>query len=228
MKRLEEKINYQFNDKKLLEKSLTHKSWANEAQSTEHNEKLEFLGDAVLDLALSELLYEHFPNDDEGGLSKKRASLVNEDYLYIRAQSLGLNDFIKLGKGEIMSNGGQKPRLLSSCYEALIGALYLDGSWEKVRDFIRKEYYPTLLNFNEESYQKDYKTRLQEKMQGEHRDTPTYELVKEEGPPHDRRFQVQILFRGQTLSSGEGKTKKSAEQSAAKIALEKMEEGELP
>jgi len=228
MTNLESKMNYQFKDKKLLSKALTHKSLANESQTeSEHNEKLEFLGDAVLDLALGELLYEFFPQDNEGDLSKKRASLVNEEHLHLRAQSLGLNDHIRLGKGEIMSNGGQKPRLLASCYEALVGALYLDGSWEKAREFVRQEYYPILLSFSEESYQRDYKTRLQEKIQGEHRETPNYEILKEEGPPHERIFQVQILFRGQVLSHGEGKTKKAAEQSAAKVALEKIEKGEL-
>ncbi len=228
MKILENKMKYEFADKKLLAKALTHKSLANESQAeNEHNEKLEFLGDAVLDLALGELLYEYFPQDNEGDLSKKRASLVNEEHLSIRAQSIGLNEYIRLGKGEIMSNGGQKPRLLASCYEALIGALYLDGGWDKARDFIRQEYYPLLLNFSEESFQRDYKTRLQEKIQSEHRETPTYELVKEDGPPHERIFQVQILFRERVLSSGEGKSKKSAEQNAAKLALEKFEKGEL-
>lgn len=228
MKSLETKIKYNFMDKKLLLKALTHKSFANEAQTeNEHNEKLEFLGDAVLDLALGELLYEHFPNDAEGDLSKKRASLVNEEHLSLRAQSLELNDCLRLGKGEVMSNGGQKPRLLASCYEALIGALYLDGGWEKAREFVRQEYFPTLLSFTDESYQRDYKTRLQEKIQGEHRETPHYELIKEAGPPHERIFQVQILFRNQVLSQGEGKSKKVAEQNAAKAALEKFEKGEL-
>jgi len=219
---------YEFKDKNLLQKALTHKSWTNESFRTdEHNEKLEFLGDAVIDLALGELLYEFFPQDDEGGLSKKRASLVNEDHLALRAQSLGLHDVLRLGKGEVMSNGGQKPRLLASSFEALVGALYLDGAWDNARGFIRQEYQPILQSLSAESYEKDYKTRLQEKIQSEHRETPTYEVTKEDGPSHARTFYVQILFKGQVLSAGEGKSKKMAEQSAAKIALEKFEKGEL-
>lgn len=228
MHKLEEKINYQFKDSQLLQKAITHKSWANETQQErEHNEKLEFLGDAVLDLALSELLYQYFPEDNEGDLSKKRASLVNEEYLSRRAQSLGLGDHLRLGKGEVLSNGVQKPRLLASCYEALLGAMYLDGNWENVKNFIRSEYYPVLASLTDDSYQKDYKTRLQEKLQGKHREAPQYEVIKEDGPPHERTFYVNIIFQGKTLSSGDGKSKKAAEQNAAKSALEKIERGEF-
>lgn len=228
MHKLEEKISYEFKDKNLFLKSITHKSWANEVgQDGEHNEKLEFLGDAVLELALSDLLYRNFANDNEGDLSKKRASLVNESSLSLRAQALEVGNFIRLGKGEIQSNGGQKPRLLASCYEALIGALYLDSSFDTVKEIIHREFYHQIVKLNSESFESDYKTRLQEKLQDEHKDTPTYEIINETGPAHDKTFQVQITFKGKKVSTGEGKSKKVAEQSAAKIALEKIEQGEL-
>ncbi len=228
MHKLEEKISYEFKDKNLFLKSITHKSWANEiGQDNENNEKLEFLGDAVLELALSDLLFKSFPEDKEGDLSKKRASLVNESALSVMAQALEIGSFIRLGKGEIQSNGGQKPRLLASCYEALIGAVYLDSSFATVKEIIHREFYHHILKLNNESFDSDFKTRLQEKLQDEHKETPLYEVINETGPAHDKTFEVQITFKGRRVSTGEGKSKKVAEQSAAKSALEKIEQGEL-
>ncbi len=228
MHKLEEKISYEFKDKDLFLKSITHKSWANEiGQDDGNNEKLEFLGDAVLELALSDLLYKTFPENKEGDLSKKRASLVNENALSLMAQTLEIGNFIRLGKGEVQSNGGQKPRLLASCYEALIGAIYLDSSFDTVKEIIHREFYHSILKLNGESFDSDYKTRLQEKLQDEHKETPLYEVINEKGPAHDKTFEVQITFKGKKMSTGEGKSKKVAEQSAAKSALEKIEQGEL-
>ena len=161
---LEHKMDYSFNDKSLLSLAFTHKSFAVETKKkTQHNEKLEFLGDAVLDFILSEVLYRMFPNDDEGVLSKKRASLVNEESLALLACSMGLDKFLKLGKGEMQAGGEKNPRLQASVLEALTGAIFLDGGYEAVKKFLLTYFQEELRNLNlEVHYAKDYKTRLQE------------------------------------------------------------------
>lgn len=207
--------------------ALTHKSFANERnESAEtHNEKLEFLGDAVLDLVLSDLLMEKYPADTEGNLSKKRASLVNETVLAQIALELGLADQIRLGKGEILSQGNTKPRLLASVYEALLGAVYLDGGYEAAKQLIRENFALQFEKMNPlEDYYSDFKTRLQELAQAELKATPNYLVVDEAGPSHDPQFRVKLSLHSFPVSEGTGRSKKNAEQEAAKLAIENWTE----
>ncbi len=215
-----------FTKPELLTRALTHKSYANENRSgLEHNEKLEFLGDAVLDLVIGEYLFEFFPEDSEGGLSKKRASVVNEEVLSEIAQTLSLEQLLRLGKGEAQTGGAQKPRLLASAFEAVLGALFLDQGFEKTKAFIRERFQGKMSQLSVEvDYEKDYKTRLQEVVQKKLKATPTYTLLSEEGPPHDRYFQVSVNVLNETLGKGMGKSKKSAEQNAAEQALVGLKE----
>lgn len=222
MTSLEERLGYKFQNLSLLERALTHKSFANELKVvTAHNEKLEFLGDAVLDLVVGEFLFEKFPTDTEGGLSKKRASIVNEEVLSDLALNMGLNHFLHLGKGEIQTGGALKPRLISSAFEAVVGALYLDGGFEVTKSFLRNEF--SILSdriCGHEDFQKDYKTRLQEVVQKALKETPKYEVLAEEGPSHEREFLVCVKVHDDVWAQGRGRSKKHAEQAAAKEALE--------
>ncbi len=218
----------QFKDKALMQKALTHKSFAYENKTpNDHNEKLEFLGDAVLDLIIGEYLFEAYPEDDEGHLSKKRASLVNEENLSLIALKMGLDQIIRLGKGEINSNGLTKPRILASCFEALIGGLYQDTDWVWLKDFVKNLFKEEVEALKHKiSFEKDYKTRLQEKVQVQKNRNPQYEVLREEGPPHDRQFFVQLKCGEEILSEGSGKSKKIAEQEAARKALEVLDSRE--
>lgn len=219
---LEKKIGYRFKKKELLQQALTHKSFSHERKRDFDNEKLEFLGDAVLDLVVGELLFLQFPEDSEGGLSKKRASIVNEDVLFQIGNRLNLSEYLLLGKGESLSGGAQKPRLISSAFEALIGAIYLDGGFEVARVFLQREF-KQILGFLDQQlvdFERDYKTRLQELVQKTEKKTPTYELVHEVGPPHERVFTAAIKVGDVVWARGVGKSKKMAEQAAAKAALQ--------
>lgn len=220
-----EKCGYAFQNKDLLLQALTHKSYHNEnpKSSMGHNEKLEFIGDSVLDLSLSTELMRRFADLDEGELSKIRASMVNETTLAEIADELGLKEEIRLGKGEIQSGGAMKPRLLASAFEALIGAIYQDSGFATAHEIIGKILGPRLdqldLNIH---FKSDYKTRLQEKMQDEHKITPRYELEKEEGPDHDKIFYVALKIEDKVVARGSGRSKKQAEQDAARQALEAL------
>jgi ribonuclease-3 len=229
MTELEQILSYQFKNAELLECALRHKSFAHELRiKTDDNEKLEFLGDAVLDLVLGEYLMELFPQDSEGSLSKKRASLVNEEVLSRLAVNLDLPRFLKLGKGEIATGGAQKPRLLASAYEAIVGALFLDGGFEVARKLSRKDFVSLIEKLDpDQDFERDYKTRLQEVMQKEHKEAPSYELISDEGPPHDRTFTVGVRVKEQKVAEGSGRSKKSAEQAAAKKALELVFKGSV-
>lgn len=220
-------ISYQFKNQDLFKVAMTHKSFANERGEgpESHNEKLEFLGDAVLDLVLSDLLMGKYPTDSEGNLSKKRASLVNETVLAQIAQSLGLHEIIRLGKGEILSQGNLKPRLLASVYEAMLGAVYIDGGFETVKNFIGENFEDIMNKMNpQEDYFQDFKTRVQELAQADFKATPTYQIIGETGPSHDPLFQVRLSLHQFEVSQGSGKSKKTAEQEAAKQAIEKWSE----
>ena len=225
-------LNYKFSNKDLLTLALTHKSLHYEIgnRSQGHNEKLEFVGDAVLDLILSELLMETFPSDDEGKLSKKRASLVNESVLSKLALKLNLAQFIKLGKGELLSGGQEKPRILASFYEALLGAVYFDGGFIPVRNLVR-EHFTVVISETDfsEDFVLDYKTRFQELAQSKLKITPTYFHKEEFGPPHNRIFVVEVKVGDKVFAQGQGKSKKQAEQDSARVGLivleQKMNEG---
>lgn len=226
---LQTKIGYSFKNNDLIEVAMTHKSYyfENQKQSPAHNEKLEFLGDAVLDLVMSELLMERFPSDGEGNLSKKRASLVNEGLLNEVAVGMNIPAYLRLGKGELNSGGQSKPRLLASAYEALIGALFLDGGFDVAKQVARTHFLPVLEKIDpDEDYSADYKTRLQEKVQAILKEAPVYEVTKEIGPAHERVFEVQLSVQGKVWASGQGRSKKQAEQQAAKMALAHLHESE--
>lgn len=215
-------FNYTFKDHTLLQTALTHKSFHNEnlRKSHGHNEMLEFLGDAVLDLALTDQLMKTFSDLDEGALSKIRASLVNESVLSEVAKEVGLEKQLLLGKGEIQSEGHLKPRLLSSVLEALIGAIYKDSDFSTIQKIIEELFSQRLSQLDLTiHFREDYKTRLQEKMQTKHKQTPKYELFKEEGPDHSKIFFVQLKMADQIIATGSGRSKKQAEQNAAQVAL---------
>jgi ribonuclease-3 len=229
---IEEKLQYKFNNEDLLTVALTHKSYYFEdpTLSISHNEKLEFLGDAVLDLVLSEWLMEEYPSEGEGRLSKKRASLVNETVLSMVSRNLEIPFYLKLGKGERMSGGSEKPRLMASAYEAVIGALFLDSNYDKVKTVTRQHFKQVISEIDFSSdFATDYKTRLQEAIQGLRKATPTYEHTHEEGPAHEKLFFVRVFSGKDLLGEGSGKSKKIAEQKAAHMALMKMiEQAQIP
>ena len=226
---LEESLGYRFHRPELLELAFTHKSYANErlagaSSVADDNERLEFLGDAVLDLAVSELLMKRFPEAPEGALSKKRASLVNEDTLCAIAIEHGFDRHLKLGRGEIKTGGLQKPRILSSSLEAVMGAIFQDSGYIMVVNVIERLFGRHLakLDSQDVDFSSDFKTRLQEKAQSTSKSTPTYRVESEAGPDHDKMFVVIVELESRILARGSGKSKKSAEQDAAKAALETM------
>ena len=214
-------LGYQFKNSLWLEQALSHKSYVNEKREGENNEKLEFIGDAVVDVVLAEALYLAFPKDAEGDLSKKRASLVNETILSDLAQEMNISQFIKLGRGEIQTGGENRPRLLASTFEALVGGIYMDSGFEAVKIVILNLFSSRLhdekLNRN---YEQDFKSRLQEISQKKYKEAPTYEIISEQGAPHDRIFKVHLIIAGKVVAEAEGRSKKEAEQKAAHAALE--------
>lgn len=218
-------VDYSFRNPEVLKQALTHKSFHNEnaSASSGHNEKLEFLGDSVLDLALSAILMKKYPELDEGALSKIRASLVNENFLAEMAKSIELDKHMYLGRGEEKMLGAGKPRLQASCFEAVIGALYMDGGLEPAYAWIEKLFTDKLENINlNDFFATDYKTILQEKIQKIYKVTPEYKLLKHEGPDHDKVFHSEIVVEENVSFTGVGRTKKASEQDAAKKALESM------
>lgn len=223
---LQKRLHYEFKDKKLLILSLTHKSFMNETHLVKNtsvdsnNERYEFLGDAILDFVMSDMLMEFFPQDTEGSLSKKRASLVNEDVLSQVAQRLELHKVIRLGKGEDQQGGRQKPRLLASAFEALIGAVYKDSNFIEVEVVLRRIFADLVLGSQTKyEYESDYKTRFQEFTQKHYKKAPVYSVLKETGPSHEPFFQVEVYVDENKKYMGLGKSKKIAEQNAAQVAL---------
>ncbi len=215
---------YTFQDGKWLEMALTHKSFSNERRSevsSDDNERLEFLGDAVLSAALSARLMREFPLEDEGSLSKRRASLVNEERLASIATRLGLHDVLRLGKGEVKTGGATKPRILACGLEALIGAIFFDSSFVEAERVINALFDDEIRSLRESTldFERDYKTRLQEWSHEERSLTPVYTMLEEFGPAHSRSFRVSVTLGGVEIARGEGKSKKSAEQDAARLAL---------
>jgi len=228
---LETSLGYRFVNGDLLSLALTHKSYANEQcggqmSTRSNNERLEFLGDAVLDLALSDVLMRAFPDDTEGALSKKRASLVNEETLAGLARELKIEELVRLGKGEIKTGGLMKPRILASGLEAVFGAIFLDAGFAAALEVASRLFAPRLAEFASSAadFHLDFKTRLQERVQEKRRATPTYRIEAESGPDHDKKFEVSVQVGEEVLAHGSGKSKKAAEQDAARAALEKLNE----
>lgn len=225
--RLQERLGYRFGDPAVLIQSLTHTSYGHEnlqdlPVSRRDNERLEFLGDAVLDVIVSDLLLEAFPAAAEGQLSKMRAAIVNERTLAQIALSIHLQEVVRLGKGEVQTGGNFKPSILSSTFEALIAAIYLDGGFHAVypvvrflfRDFFTEE--EMLIT----TY--DHKTQLQEFAQAKWKQTPTYHLIKTCGPDHAKIFEVEVRLSGKVLATAHGGSKKEAEQNAARTSLQEL------
>lgn len=220
MKTLEEKINYTFKNKDLLKEALTHSSYANDYQLGYNNERMEFLGDAVLSLVSAQYLYERYPDWPEGDLSKLRSSLVCTQSLSDFAREIDLGDYLLLGRGEEKTGGSDRSSNLENAFEALIAAIYLDGGMEQARKhilrFLSKDIDTHHIPF------KDYKTTLQEVIQQNKDETLNYVIVGEDGPPHDRTFKAEVHLNSNIVGTGVGKSKKQAEQEAAKEALSLM------
>lgn len=216
-----ERLGYRFRHPELLIEAFRHSSYVNEIGDSQirDNERLEFLGDAVLDLAISDILMEFFKYAKEGDLSKFRATVVNEKGLYQVAKKLGLGEYILLGRGEEITKGRKKPSILANTLEALLGALYLDAGFEKAEEIIRDLFVPLIEDLNSGKIGHDFKSKLQEYTQEVYKTRPDYRLIKETGPAHDRTFRVSILLKNRVIAQGEGKTKKEAEQRAAREAF---------
>lgn len=224
MKTLEEKLGYTFRDRTLLEGALCHSSYANEhrASGARSNERLEFLGDAVLGLVTADYLYRKHPDLPEGDLTRIRAALVCEESLHEVAQSLCLGDYLKLGRGEESGGGRQRPSILADATESVFAAVYLDGGMEEASAIIHRVLLDREKEEVVEERRRDYKTALQELVQRTPGHSITYQLVEETGPDHCRVFVVEVCINGTAAGRGEGRSKKSAEQAAARSALEQL------
>ncbi|SDN70911.1 ribonuclease III [Acetanaerobacterium elongatum] len=217
-----EKLGYRFKDPALLKTALTHSSYANETKKgTICNERLEFLGDSVLSIVVSEYLFTHYKHLPEGELTKLRASLVCERMLWEFAKQIDLGSYILLGRGEDLSGGRERPSILSDAFEAVIAAIYLDGGIEPVTQYILGFVKKQLEGKNQTPF-KDYKTMLQEIIQQNREESVSYYLVDESGPDHDKRFTVEVHLNSNVIGTGIGRSKKDAEQQAAREALELM------
>ncbi len=217
----EKKTGIVFKDKDLLKQAFIHRSYINENPSAglSHNERLEFLGDAVLELVSTDYLYKKYKSYTEGELTSLRSALVNAIIISEVASDIGMNDFLLLSKGETKDKGKARQYILANTYEAYIGAAYLDAGYEVVKDFVTE----TLLSKTEEIVKKklwrDAKSLVQEKAQEYESVTPSYKVLSEAGPDHDKHFTVGILFGGELIAEGKGKSKQEAEQKAAEAAL---------
>lgn len=216
----EQTLGYRFTDLRLLQKALIHASFAFEHSfSGQNNETLEFLGDAVLDLVVGHALFKHFPAMREGDLTKLRAALVNETHLATMARDVDLGKFLCLGKGEDASNGRNKSSILSCAYEAVVGAVFEDGGYETVKGLVLRFFVPVFDAKREELLIADSKSRLQEALQEQFNEAPSYRLDMEEGPSHQKVFTVSVIFREIVFGAGSASSKKEAEQRAAAAAL---------
>jgi len=220
LEKLYECLDYQFKNKNLIIEALTHKSYTREY----NNERLEFLGDAVLDLVVGEFLFNTFPEAEEGILSKLRAALVNEASFTKLANELNLGEFIFLSPAEEHNNGRNKPSILSNSFEALMGALYLEAGLEKVKEVTIKLILKVYKDIEPEKLLKDYKTTLQEITQAHFGCTPDYRLISSTGPDHKKEFEIGVFINDKLYSTARGHSKKVAQQNAAKIAIGELKE----
>lgn len=218
----ETKIGYSFKDKRLIEQAFTHRSYLNENRQPgrEHNERLEFLGDAVLELVVTEFLYAKYPDKPEGELTAYRAALVNTVSISDAAGKLGMNEYLLLSRGEARDTGRARQIILANAFEALIGALYLDAGYGEAKDFIAAQLFHKTEEVVAKRLWQDAKSRIQEIAQEKLKVTPVYELVGQSGPDHDRTFVVAAVLAGTSVAKGEGRSKQEAEQNAAQRALD--------
>lgn len=220
LQELQGRIGFRFRDLRLLQRSLIHSSFAFERLNEgRDNETLEFLGDAVLDLTVGFILFTRFPEMREGKLTRIRSALVNENGLAERAREIDLGKYLLLGKGENAAHGRDKSSILSCAYEALVGALFLDGGYDGALTFVRRFFEPHIEQHQEQLVSADAKSLLQELLQERFNEGPEYVLVDEEGPAHARLFSIAVQFQGEELGTGMASSKKEAEQQAARIAL---------
>ncbi len=226
LKELQQTIGYMFREEHLLQQALTHSSYAHETMVKKviDNERLEFLGDAVLELVSSEFLFQTHPDMKEGNMTKLRASLVCEQSLASCAREINLGSYLLLGKGEDLTGGRERDSILSDAWEAIIGAMYLDGGFTSAKEFILKY---VLKDIENKKLFYDSKTILQEVIQNEYKQSLHYRLLSEEGPDHNKVFTVQAYMNQTPLMIGKGKTKKAAEQEAAYQSLLKFRQGKL-
>lgn len=217
----EKSIGYTFANRELLEMAFTHRSYLNENRELkrDHNERLEFLGDAVLELVVTEFLYEKYPDKPEGDLTAYRAALVNTQSISDAATKLGMNDYLLLSRGESKDTGRARQIILANAFEALIGAIYLDGGYKESQKFIADQLFHKTDEVVSKRLWQDAKSRLQEIAQGLVGVTPTYELMSQSGPDHDKRFVVAARIGEDRVATGEGHSKQEAEQDAAQKAL---------
>jgi len=221
---LSNKLGYRFKSIELLNESITHSSYANEnkKKNLRYNERLEFLGDSVLSIVISEYLFKRLPTVQEGDLTKIRASIVCEPSLSRSSQNMNIGKYLLLGKGEEATGGRERVSILADTFEAIIGAIYLDGGFEAARKFILHNLNHTIEEAINGRVFQDYKTHLQEIIQSENVDKVTYEVVAEEGPDHNKIFHVHVKTGNKIVGKGSGKSKKEAEQNAAKEALSEV------
>ncbi len=229
LRELERRLGYRFNNSAFLDRALTHKSFVHQSNTSLFtpsekmgNEVLEFLGDAVLTLAVSHLLARTFPDAHEGILSLKRSHLVRQSTLAHFSRELQLEQFLLLGKGELQNGGRKKSSILANTFEALIGAIYMDSNFGEALAIVEHQLEPYLRSETTALHVNDYKSLLQEHAQRMHRQSPKYQVMDESGPDHDKRFQASVVLSGEVKGIGWGKSKKEAEQEAAKKALEDL------
>lgn len=223
LRKLEKMIGYTFQNTSILEKALTHTSYANEHKK-ESNEKLEFLGDAILEFVISKYLYQNYSGLKEGEMTKVRASVVCEDSLYKIAKELGFSDFLYLGKSELLSQDSVRPAILADSVEAVIASIFLDGGMKAVEEFILCNLKDAIEQSSKCVGMKDYKTVLQERLQSNGEVLIQYEIIHEEGPDHNKTFTAVVKCNGKRLAEGIGKSKKSAEMEAARKAIKEGED----
>ncbi len=217
----EKKIGVEFNNKKILQQAFTHRSYINEHKGSglSHNERLEFLGDAVLELAVTHYLFDKYPESPEGDLTSFRASLVNTITIAEAGQDYDMGDFLLLSKGEARDTGRARQYILANTFEAVIGALYLDQGYDGAHGFIKKALFHRIDEIVQKGLWRDGKSLFQEMAQEKAGITPTYDVVSESGPDHDKEFVVAVLLDGEEIAQGTGKSKQEAQQSAATNAL---------
>ena len=222
---IEQFLHYEFDDKNLLQEALRHSSFVNELGDPQlrDNERLEFLGDAVLNLIVGHILMRRYPDLKEGDLSRSRANLVNESQLAKMARSFDLGLYIQLGKGEVQTQGREKNSILADTFEALMASIYLDGGFDAAYQIIETNFQPLIEHLHSAANNHDYKSQLQEKVQVEHGSMPDYRIMREDGPDHDKTFWVALKVLD-IETQGSGKSKKTAEQDAARLALEILKE----
>lgn len=217
----QKRIGYQFKNTDLLQQAFTHRSFLNENRQSgrEHNERLEFLGDAVLELVVTEFLYGKYPKKAEGELTAVRAALVNTTSISSAAVALGMNDYLLLSRGEAKDTGRARQIILANAFEALIGAIYLDSGYDPAARFIADQLFNRAEKIVDDRLWQDSKSKFQEVAQEKTNITPSYQMLQQSGPDHDKRFIVGVFLNSEKIASGEGRSKQEAEQAAAEKAL---------